>query len=574
MSTLAYGTVQLSDILTHSISHEPQWSADGVDYLWTKIVVSVQAVLNTHLAPASPVGTETPAQTMARIRHLLLIPRQQLTFTVGADTLLNSPSVGETDVNQGPVPQSVSITQIGGTETFLIDYSVETYVVECPEETSPPNYLSHRWRETATIDESGYTTRTRTGKITCRADLLNNADQLRGVVAVPIPNGFKRIKSDYTLDETGLNLQYTFQDKEVFLQPPGPAFKASGTYIESTSNGAVRFGECQVRLEGSKKTSKGDLLRMAITVALTKIQAGGVAQDKLGRFIVGGAIQEELYENIVQVRFRIQLAPLTGRVAGVPTDLRSFGQAPYGSDPNSGTNPPDAGIRGTALLALARAALRDPCSLGSTLSTGGGSTLTAGLLPSDPNTVTTDPQATVSIVPVLPDDQNALYNANALTAGGALGSVYNEYVIDSRYDYDYHTFQLPVASAALNVTTAFVQVAATTARRRIDWSCERVGAIPDLPSPNLTDNNHVLLSVTIIPGHAELMGDGVTLKFKFSGTYIYGLKTPFPTKLGLGLPPWINQNVKDQLCVGDQNFVSGIIDTCLNGGGSTILNPQ
>src|SRR5439155_4582595 len=132
-------------------------------------------------------------------------------------------------------PDALTITQIGGSATFLVSYKIKTFINECPAGSSPPDYQSHRWKETVKIDENFYTKKTRTGKVYTRSDINANADALRGLVIPPIDNGFKVMNIEITLQEDGLALMYSWEEQEVYLQPPNPATKASGEYVESTT---------------------------------------------------------------------------------------------------------------------------------------------------------------------------------------------------------------------------------------------------------------------------------------------------------------------------------------------------
>src|SRR5689334_14931458 len=142
MSRLIYGgdpgqpvvtdnAVELSYIRTKAIDDEPQYSDDGTEYLYTRRVLTVQAVVNSTLLPS--LAGESSTQTMARVKHLLEVPRKQLWFYVGNDILFQSPAVGAmNDAKWGPFPRHCNITQVGGTQTYIVDYQIETFMIECP----------------------------------------------------------------------------------------------------------------------------------------------------------------------------------------------------------------------------------------------------------------------------------------------------------------------------------------------------------------------------------------------------------------------------------------------------------
>lgn len=261
MSRLKYNDIELFDIHTHEIAQEAVYSDDGVDYLYTKIVISCQAVVALELMPVT--GEASAAEWLATWRHDLLIPRKKLEFFVGASLLVDShPGVAADqfgssttpDAKNGPLPRSCNVKRIDGTSTVIVDYVIECNLFECggPGLTGTgPDFSSHRFRESITIDENFYSTKTRTGKMIVRSNALGQAqiDTLRFQIVPAIPEGFKRERMEFAIQEDGLAMMYTIVDKEVYLQPPGPATKAEGEYIESTPRlGAVRYAECRVRL--------------------------------------------------------------------------------------------------------------------------------------------------------------------------------------------------------------------------------------------------------------------------------------------------------------------------------------
>ncbi len=252
------------------------------------------------------------------------------------------------------------------------------------------------------------------------SDFNDAPDSFRGLVTPPIPAGFTRESSRYALQKDGLRIQYEFVDKEAYFLPPRGAFKASGSYRETCSNGATRFAEVQVSLTGDVRSNRRELLAMAISIAVQRLDRSGIARaDKTGRWLATGAFEEDLYNPKVSVHLRAMLkpgpAPADGKgqvspglkgpegrviqwaagrgvevggvigglggiaaavgrglldsglgkpkeavsVPGKPSLLGGgWGELPFGS--YQGISP-DPGIRGTAGLTLLAAALNDPC---------------------------------------------------------------------------------------------------------------------------------------------------------------------------------------------------------------------
>jgi hypothetical protein len=541
--------IELSYVNTKSIVDEPIYSDDGTEYLYTRRFVHVEAVVSSSLLPA--LAGESSTQTMARIKHLLEQPRKQLWFFVGRDLLFQSPGPqplpGAVDSNGnplppviadakwGPFPRHCTINRIGGTESYNIDYAIETFVQECPgqsPENPPPAYLSHRWRESISIDEKAYSRRTRTGKIVTRSDFYTNPDAIRGVVTPRLLPGFRRVTSEYVLQEDGLAMQYTFVDQEVYLMPPAPAFKAEGEYIESVQEGAIRFGECRVRLEGSKTDflgGKARLLQLALLIVRNKLELAGVMKTGQYLFLKDGAIREDMYDNIVEVRYRGMMQPLKAKTQGAAVDLRRFGgEKPYGSGTDA---PPDPGERGTALLEMFANVLNDPCAQQAILRNTSSTTLTAvgtQVLPTFPVIWTTT---------VLPDSQSVLRATD-------YGGVYTSYKIHAHHAESPHTHQLAVAQPGANA--AFVQLAATTSGRVEEWTAERAGQWPKMPPVNTSDPNLVYLGLEITNREVEPQADGSTPRYIISGRYRYGHVDYTQASLDAPVPPYVDSQFRAQ----------------------------
>jgi hypothetical protein len=560
MAVASYAGVQIAYVHGTQIDDEPQYSDDGTEYLYTKRTVSFQGTLNTNLVPA--LLNELPAAILVRIRHTLETPRGQLilchnTFA-DPSPLVYSPLAGQfTDAKNGPFPKRCNLKEIQGSECLLVDLSYETYVQECPGGIS--TYLSHRWRESVTIDENFYTIKTRTGKIVTRSDFYVNPDALRGIITPPIDNGFKREKSEYVLQEDGLALMYTFIDRERYVQPPAPATTAEGHYVESTADGGIRWAECRVKLTGSKYDyvgGKGALLTAAIAVVTARLELANIlVSSPEGKWLAIGGIRQSLYENEVEVQFKTRIQPLKARTLGAAMDLRRFAAPPYGSDVVSGI-PPDPGQRGTANLALIASVLNDPCLQQSTLRTGGVGPSTAVL-------TTGIPAPIIWLTTLLPDSTTLHSIADPY-------GVYSDYRINSISDGDPHIHML--ATASPGAPAAFVQLAAATQRRVDEWRAERTGSWPKIPNPLKSDPNMVLLNAKINIRDVKVEGDGTSPRYILGGSYEYGFADPTKAVLSAGMPPYLDAGFAALLApLPAASLVDGIIDPVPTTGGTNVL---
>ena len=107
----------------------------------------------------------------------------------------------------------------------------------------------------------------------------------------------------------------------------------------------------------------------------------------------------------------------------------------------------------------------------------------------------------------------------------------------------------------------FITVARPSQRKIVTFTAERVGAVPTAPSPTPLDTNLVLVDA----GHIQLaepnvLADGVTVAYRISGRYVYGLKVGRkPTDpLNFPAPPWMSFTY-GQLAMQPGDFSAGII---------------
>jgi hypothetical protein len=90
MSVLTYNGITLGPygLSTQRVTYEPVYDpTGGVDYLYTKVTIAVTATFGKSALPIPPAQVnESPEATMARVAHMLQVPRRGLLFQVGADT--------------------------------------------------------------------------------------------------------------------------------------------------------------------------------------------------------------------------------------------------------------------------------------------------------------------------------------------------------------------------------------------------------------------------------------------------------------------------------------------------------
>lgn len=188
--------------------------------------------------------------TFGAIRHRLTTPRGRLFIfsgpgneTPGAPAvplMLMSPAIDvRCDCKNGPFPRVLSTPQVfGDATTFLIDFSIETYVNESVQNgvTNPGVLLSNRFGQTHTVKD-GWTTVETHGTVILRTDLVYDQeispDAYRPNYFLPIAQGFVRedIIVEAIPDVTGVHYSYT--DRQV------PVNFTAGPYVKAAKISAV-----------------------------------------------------------------------------------------------------------------------------------------------------------------------------------------------------------------------------------------------------------------------------------------------------------------------------------------------
>lgn len=171
----------------------------------------------------------------------------------------------------------------------------------------------------------------------------------------------------------------------------------------------------------------------------------------------------------------------------------------------------------------------------------------------------TPPEDTVSVVLPGPGSpppgvDGALYDPAENSDG-----IYDDVAVENHYEFDPNTFMLPITSPAgyAGQKAAFVCLSEPTLATWVaDWSVSKRGIAPTVPSEETSDPNVVLLYKYIDPNMLKLMGNGTTVVYRLSGTYVYGFKDSSKAKMYHGRPPWMAKSVGMKL---SEKFQKGII---------------
>jgi hypothetical protein len=568
VSTLRYNGVDLSFLSTFSVTFDPVYDdLSRRDYLWTKVTISCSFIVSPGYPPAQ--NGEDMDATWVRINHLLNSPRKPLTYAAGNNKIID---VSGTDANNGPLA-TCGISKVVGTQSLVCHFRVETYQVDCDKPGAPgPPYVSNRWTETIDIDAQAMSRRTRTGKIVARADLQPNADKLREIIVPPLEPDCIRLESSYSLSPDGQTLSYRHVDQEQYVMPPEPAAQAEGRMTISCNNVNKFYGECSLRLRGSKTTDKAILMHRAISLALAKLILAGLIPkppvNEPGKpaaraaYPITVSYSEDMYANDVAVRVRGIVSATDGRLT---TDFRPVGDVnPGGVGPrpfapgnrNNNVAPPlpvigagaspgslawllvpkehtapggaivfDPGSRGTAQFLIAAALNQDPCLR----------MLQTQSMDQSPNADLFGPNlknvpATVTTTPMAADDNRSIHTPSET-------GVYTEYHVSQQTYLDPQVLVIPVGASGRGPSVC--RYGEAVSYKVVQWLATRYGGQPVVPDPKPLDTNLVLMNAQVEVLELGAAADGESPRYAVTGQYTYVYRDPKQAVINAAVPPWM-----------------------------------
>ncbi len=154
---------------------------------------------------------------------------------------------------------------------------------------------------------------------------------------------------------------------------------------------------------------------------------------------------------------------------------------------------------------------------------------------------------------IKPDKEDGLIEKNDDPFG-----IWVDYIVNNRFERDQHTYMAGVASPGgfQGASAAFFRMTAPTLLWICDWTASRFNSVPDIPNPDNSDPNWVLLYDVYEPTNVVPGQDSTTPLYRISGTYIYGHKNPSANVtdfIAFPRPPWMTDIGADKrtLKVGD-----------------------
>jgi hypothetical protein len=199
------------------------------------------------------------------------------------------------DINNGPTPISVKVTDIFSGNAVRVEFEIEVSLIERmgsqeSEESQypvslPPNMLvqtpskdvgadaettstklravlSNRWSMSETRNENWAIERTITGLLRIKHQQYL-AHSMRYLCFPGLEDGYQRKSITFTDDPTGLNLRYTIVDAQKTAAPPPPATNWSGVHSQTTSLSGETIANVRLRLEGPPGVDKKQLFGAA-----------------------------------------------------------------------------------------------------------------------------------------------------------------------------------------------------------------------------------------------------------------------------------------------------------------------
>lgn len=611
-----YNGIDFELARTNSWSAEAVYSDDGVDYLYTRHRIDIEAQLNPGQTAYELIDGEVvpaegalPATTFTATRHALMQPRATLYVTdYNGQVVLEIPEPGyAVDAENGPKPIRCEPRVLGASRLWAFRWVVEVCTLECSADETEYGVISCRWQDSHHINQHQLVTRMVTGKMVFRNDVLTNlgvgADFVRGYINITTPPGFQRTAVDVTVQSDGRALTFQIREEEKMadLGETDPNTGASGILqidgaagVTSMSTdagppGGMSLWQIDLRAYMRKDANQWTVLQYLWLLALTKMS--GVGNVAIG-IIRHAAVRESMGRDDKWSEITIAFQAKQQNNAVIPSinidPMRRDLQDVYA--PQNGINPAFANKSGMAGTSAVDLTTQDPLTYACLA-------VVMGEVPSDgtddvPNT--TDgyvPYTRVQAVDVL-SEQPSRYN----TEDDSAYTLYRASIEISRSTGLYQAppsgsadskYSQPPPSASdwggangsfsgssgeskggLPPSRMF-RFHMPVEKMRMTFEAERIGSPPAIPSPSNSDENLVLTWAHLNPISPVVGNDGYTPVFMVKGTYEYALQTPIQPgqNLIMGALPWTTLNFADNV-IPPNAFEHGIFDDDQNGGGS------
>jgi hypothetical protein len=599
---LIYNGCALPFVRTEEFRQEPFYSADGVDLLGLHFTITVSGYLHSCF-----LGMD-PAQWIEQSRFNLLQRGGQLYMYMGGIEVFPStpnsspaPTTGNElvasplydnpdnytagrrpvnyanavaqDVRLGPRPIRFDVRKIsGGSYTFV--YSIETWVAYCADNSLPAAILSNRWESSLDIDSDYYYTRTTTGTLVVNGQYLSDSNFAASVlgqfaaelVFPPLFKNWKRETIRFTLSSDQLTLNYTIQDKQLYVAIPRPCSKIEASYAEicppPQQGGGIAlmnfqqvnmdvtvYGDPSTMVDDSYPTglpTNPDKLKWMLMQIMFNVVFQRFLPDELLRIGDGSEhfgintmithfeLREDVMKPIVGCRIvgwkaRPQIANLAGSPASWQASVfaaTQVGQPLILTDMiDQIASTPISQANWATFLLLQSVYPQGPCE-------GGEIPETAGYFYPFSTTVYSTQISTAQT------SIGTAYQTNVdlSTSYANYQFPFTDYTATVDYITDNHIIQSPVmydvdgaGPGTTQASSIFTQTASQTSQKIIHWKASRMGAWPKVPRPDSVDvyggslPSDRVLNSTYQFGEVELSHDTLTRHYAASGILTIGM---------------------------------------------------
>ena len=342
MLRIQWGVLPFTVAKTERVEVNPIKTDDGIDYLYSQLVLDVVVTLNPQVASFVPGAIVSPiaapgtiaATSLATIRHYLAQPRQTLIVTsTDGNVWIRSPALDSNgnpfscDVKGGPFCEVIGPPKLHSDRTWELHLIFTTYFRECPplvmtQATKPRLVLSNRFSQNIDIDEDGFSVLITQGRVIVDLSQVvssgSNADVFRGAYFFPVPQGFQR-QIRVTQLSDGSTLDYTTVDTQKSHGYPGNV--AQRIEIEQAGGWGI-MGQADLLAEfaGAGASAIAGALGGLVT-------SGRRTGTRVAGRIAAGAILAQAAHATAQLAVSSRLPKftktITARCWGSPTSKRS-----------------------------------------------------------------------------------------------------------------------------------------------------------------------------------------------------------------------------------------------------------
>lgn len=274
-TTVYYRGIEFLSVQTREFDQTPQNDSSGTDQMFSRFRVTIDSLMSYDAAVAAvkrlgitggSIAGGDVGQLLKTMEAVLGEHRGDFDYQINGSSVLSC--TRNDDCDNGPKVLSVRATKFSQA-TIRVSFSIEIAKVVCTENPSP--VLSNRWSCSDDIDADLVTTRHWRGRLRiARIDL--NAHMFRGMCLPVLHRGWKRMRQNYMVDPSGLELAYEIEDRQMLGDAPPPfVVRMSGTHTEGVDmSGMTGKGMVSVRLDGPPYCDKLYLLQKAAQIIYLK----------------------------------------------------------------------------------------------------------------------------------------------------------------------------------------------------------------------------------------------------------------------------------------------------------------